>query len=49
MIAVMSAEELTVQILRPRQVNDSMHHLSGVVAKLPQVLAQRLVVQPLLR
>lgn len=40
---------LTVQILRSRQVDDTMHHLPGVLPELPQVLAQRLVVQPLLQ
>ena len=40
---------LTVQILWSRQVDDSMDHLPGVLPELPQVLAQRLVVQPLLQ
>lgn len=40
---------LTVQILRSRQVDDTMDHLPSVLPELPQVLAQRLVVQPLLQ
>lgn len=39
---------LTVQIFWSRQVNDSMHHLPGIVAELPQVLTQCFIVQPLL-
>ena len=39
---------LTVQVLGSGEVDDAVHHLAGLLAQLPQVLAQRLVVQPLL-
>ncbi|TNN77272.1 hypothetical protein EYF80_012579 [Liparis tanakae] len=43
-----AAAALTVQILGSRQVDDSVDHLPGVLPELPQVLTQRLIVQPLL-
>lgn len=40
--------ELTFQILRPGQVNDSVDHFPSILSELPQVLTQRFVVQPFL-
>lgn len=39
---------LTIQVFWPGQVDDPVDHLSGIVSKLPQVLAQGLIMQPLL-
>lgn len=40
--------ELTFQILRPGQVNDSVDHFPSILSELLQVLTQRFVVQPFL-
>lgn len=38
----------TVQVFWSRQVDDAMHHFPSIFAEFVQVLAQRLVVKPLL-
>lgn len=44
-----AAQLLTIQIFWSSQVNDTMDHFPSILPKLPQVLAQRLIVQPLLQ